>query len=137
MMNTFKEHVFEKEFWHNIKLVPNHKLIFAKQMIEKKKAFKVKIGQWKAIKIYLVDGDVVKIKHDMDFVEAGNSAVKHYIPKNEVWLDAHLDLEDIPFNICHEIVEFFHMETYDMDYEKAHNIANVAEKQMRIAHEHI
>jgi len=134
-MNTFKDHVFEKEFWQSIKLIPTSKLRTIQKAIENKKIFKQQIGQWKNLNIYMVDGNEVKIKYDMDFVEAGNSEAKNYIPKNEIWIDSSTDTTNIKFSIYHEIVERFYMNVYDYDYEKAHDIANTIEKQMRIKHE--
>ena len=42
----------------------------------------------KAVRVYLVDGDLVKIQHDMDFVEANNSEESpSFMPKDTIWLD--------------------------------------------------
>lgn len=43
-----------------------------------------------AVKVKEVDGGAVKVKHDMDFVEGGNSERYPFIPKDEVWVDKHL-----------------------------------------------
>lgn len=134
-MNTFKEHVFEKEFWHNIKLVSPTKIDTIQKAIQTKKTVKQEIGQWKTLKIYMVDGNDVKTKYDMDFVEAGNSEAKDYIPKNEIWIDSSTDVANIKFNIYHEVIERFYMNVYNYDYEKAHDLANTIEKQMRIKNE--
>lgn len=41
------------------------------------------------IKVLLVDGNDVKVKHDMDYVDGGNDAeAPEFIPKGEIWLDA-------------------------------------------------
>lgn len=82
------------------------------------------------VKIHLVDGGKVKTKHDMDFVEGGHDKVYKWIPKDEVWVDKHLDASQRPYVAFHELVERARMAKGE-SYDKAHVKANAAEKDMR------
>jgi len=85
------------------------------------------IGSVDNINVFLVNGQEVKQKYDMDFVEGGNDAVKVYIPKNEVWLDAKYDINMLKTILLHELSERYLMSTKAYSYEDAHDFANELE----------
>lgn len=84
-----------------------------------------------AYKIYAVNGDVVKLKHDMDFVEGGNFMRYKFIPKPEIWIDSNIQEHDWRFIMAHEVAETFLMHKHDYSYERAHEVANAIEKKLR------
>jgi len=105
------------------------------------KIVKRQIGSIDDIKVFLVNGDEVKTKYFMDFVEGGNGmvyGVKHdetqpnYIPKDEMWVDADLELCSFPYVLLHEAVEMSLMANEDLKYDKAHAKANGVEKTLRM-----
>ena len=106
----------------------------------KDKIFKHYIGKVRHLKVYLVNGNEVKVKKFMDFVEGGNGMIygvdkdadhPSYVPENELWVDADLDISSFPYVLLHEGVEYFLMRDEDLDYGKAHQRANGVEKTLR------
>ena len=83
-----------------------------------------------AVKVRLVDGDAVKREHDMDFVEGGHGYVYDFIPKDEIWIDEHLDESQRGFVERHERRERALM-MKGMGYEEAHAQVNEVERQER------
>lgn len=79
--------------------------------------------------IYLVDGDEIKKKYFMDFVEGGNNQVYKFVPKNQLWVDDNMNPKVIPHIIYHEFIEQYLMKCKDMSYDDAHDIANKNEKK--------
>lgn len=107
---------------------------------DSKKAYSRSIFTINGVEVYFVNGCEVKDKMYMDFVEGGNDQVygdgknslEHFMPSGkEIWLDAHVDLHELPYIAFHEYVERYHMENYDMKYDDAHEIANKEEKKAR------
>jgi hypothetical protein len=92
---------------------------------------KQKIGEIEGISIFLVDGDVVEKKVDMDYVEGGHDLVYDWIPEKEIWIDSNLDSDTFKYIILHEFIERSIMEKFNLDYETAHKIANTCEKKFR------
>ena len=95
-------------------------------------------GHVAGAEVYLVDGDLVKTQHDMDFVEGGNDRELKdrgdggsFIPENTLWVDAKLDPSDYPFVLYHEAHEWILMGD-GMRYGTAHDHANAAERQLRM-----
>lgn len=83
------------------------------------------------MKIKLVDGNAVKTKHTMDFVEGGQHGRYPFIPRDEVWVDKHLSPSQRPYVALHEIDEHARM-TAGKSYEKAHAESNKVEKAARL-----
>jgi len=111
--------------------------------IEKVKMFEntnlIKIGQCEDVVVCLVNGDIVKTKMFEDFVEGGNDAVygkkngevAKFMPENQVWLDANLDINSIPYVCLHELLERYYMTAHKLHYEKAHEKADAIEMKLR------
>jgi len=93
------------------------------------------IGKINYISVYMVNGGEVKTKYEMDFVEGGNEMAYDFIPENEVWVDAFLDLHELKFVIYHELIERDFMIREKLDYEQAHGVANQKEKKIREMYE--
>jgi len=88
-----------------------------------------------------VNGNEVKIKLDMNFIEGANwiayinDQEEHkgkIVPINEIWLDSEDKIEFMPYILLHELTEVRLMLDHDFDYSHAHDIANIVEKQARI-----
>jgi len=86
-----------------------------------------------AVKVKEVDGGDVKVNHTMDFVEGGQHGRYPFIPKDEVWVDKHLDKSQRPFVIAHELHERGKMLGQGKSYDKAHEEANKFERKLRLA----
>ena len=89
------------------------------------------------VQVWLVDGDLVKIRHDPDFVEANNSEESSWIhlvtgssDKYQAIVDWHMKPDQWPFDLYHELFEMRLMRQ-GMSYDKAHEQANVGEMKLR------
>jgi len=92
------------------------------------------IGNINGITMKLVDGDKVKLQHDIDFVEGGNDKAYDYMPKNEIWIDKNIHSHDWQFICLHEFVEKVIMERDKLSYNEAHKLADEVEKEARLLH---
>jgi len=91
------------------------------------KGMKELIGILGGKTVYAVDGDEVKVKHTMDFVEGGNGLVYDFVPRDELWVDARMNSQDWPHIAFHEAVESLLMEECGLGYDEAHARANALE----------
>jgi hypothetical protein len=91
-----------------------------------------RLGYINGLAIYLVSGEQVRNKTDIDFTAGGSEAAyPGYIPRNEIWLDDALHVLDRIATIFHEIVERNLMLYGGVDYERAHDIACKREIEFR------
>lgn len=83
------------------------------------------------LKVYLVDGELVRDWYDPDFVEGGHDLVYTYVPSpNTVWIDDQMTEKERAPTILHETTERALM-AKGMSYHKAHNKALEAEWKWR------
>lgn len=97
------------------------------------------IGKFDQLTIKLVDGNYVRRRFFMDFNYGGHDLVygpgnKTYptvtfIPRNEVWLDAHVSKEALAPTLFHELIERALMKN-GASYNEAHRVANVSERKL-------
>ena len=100
---------------------------------------KIELGEYEDVKIFLVNGNCVKKEMMMDFVEGGHDAVygkengenEHFMPNNEVWIDAAVYINEIPYVIAHELFERNKMTHDGVKYEEAHTESNEVEHTLR------
>jgi len=57
------------------------------------------------IKVWIVNGDIVRSIYNIDFTEGGHDKVYKFVPKNEVWLDDDLSIREMKFVLLHEMHE--------------------------------
>lgn len=57
------------------------------------------------IKVWVVNGELVRDKFDVDFTEGGHGMVYPFILKNEIWLDDDLSPRERKFILLHELYE--------------------------------
>lgn len=82
------------------------------------------------MKIWIVDGSLVRDYFFIDFTEGGHDLVYKFVPKNEVWIDDDLNPRERDFVILHEIHERNLMKK-GMDYNSAHNSSSKIEHHCR------
>lgn len=102
-----------------------------KLSIEKEYDPSKKINTIAGQKVVTVDGNSIKLKNDMDFVEGGNDQAYDYVPKGQVWIDKAINPKERKFIVLHELLEQRLMRNRGMSYDKAHAKANVVEKKYR------
>jgi hypothetical protein len=97
-----------------------------------KTVYKKLIDEYKnrKIKIWIVNGEVVRDLFFVDFTEGGHDKVYGFIPKNEVWIDDDLDLGERKFVILHELHER-NLMSKGKDYDFAHKSSSKIEYYCR------
>ena len=84
-----------------------------------------------AIKVWIVQGGLVRSLYFIDFTEGGHDLVyPHFVPKNEVWLDDDLSPGERRFVLLHELHER-HLMGLGWPYFKAHRSASRIEYHCR------
>ena len=81
--------------------------------------------------VFLVDGKYVRDNIFPDFTEGGHSEVYNFIPATEIWIDFDISAEEIKAVLLHELHEYCLMLLEGMDYDTAHDAANVIEQEGR------
>jgi hypothetical protein len=71
------------------------------------------------LKVWKVDGKLVRDILDTEWVSGGHNCVYFFVPKNEIWIDNKVDDADIPYVLLHELHEHNLMKK-GMAYSKAH-----------------
>jgi len=82
------------------------------------------------IKIWLVDGNLVRSFFLLDYCEGGHGLVYPFIPKNEIWIEEALSPEERKFIILHELHER-HLMSQGKSYKNAHIGATEVEDHYR------
>lgn len=57
------------------------------------------------LKVWIVNGELVRDLFYIDFTEGGHDKVYKFIPENEVWIDDDLSPKEIGFILLHELYE--------------------------------
>ena len=83
------------------------------------------------IKVWIVDGRLVRDLFFIDFTEGGHGIVYPFIPKNEVWIDDDLNARERRFVLLHELYEK-NLMLQGMNYENAHKKASEIESPCRL-----
>ncbi len=94
-----------------------HKKLLAKYSTEK-------------VKVWVIDGALVRTVFFMDFTEGGHDNVYKFVPKGEVWLDDDLSEKEIKFVLLHELHER-HLMSQGWNYDPAHRKASSIEYHCR------
>jgi hypothetical protein len=81
-------------------------------------------------KIFLVNGEHVRNCMETDFTMASHGYVSGFIPKDEIWMDDRLSVNDLVAVMHHEIFEVQLM-AKGMPYPDAHVLATESEKKFR------
>ena len=94
-------------------------------MVKLKNVYRQFLETRNGINIWIVDG--VNIRRDIypDFGFSGNDLAYHFIPSNEIWIDAQISCEELLFSIALELKEREEMSSghnYDDSYTSALNI---------------
>jgi len=71
------------------------------------------------VKVWIVDGELVRDVFDIDFTEGGHDKVYAFVPPNEVWIDDDVMPREREFILLHEMHER-HLMSLGWTYAKAH-----------------
>jgi hypothetical protein len=84
----------------------------------------------RAVKVWIVKGELVRNLYFIDFTEGGHDKVYHFVPQNEVWIDDDVGPGERRFVLLHELHER-HLMSLGWPYFKAHNSASKIEYHCR------
>jgi hypothetical protein len=97
-------------------------------------AGRVHVRLWKAlesgIRVWIVDGRLVRSVFDIDFTAGGHDYVYEFVPFNEVWIDDCTLEKERPYILLHELHERNRM-AEGWPYSKAHNESSKKEYYFR------
>jgi len=82
------------------------------------------------LKLWVVDGELVRDLFFLDFAGGGHGKVYHFIPEDEIWIDDDISQRERRFIILHEMHERSLM-AKGMDYPSAHRNATETEDYCR------
>ncbi len=57
------------------------------------------------VKIWIVNGELVRDMFFIDFTEGGHDLVYHFVPRNEIWIDDDVSLLERKYVLLHELHE--------------------------------
>jgi len=83
------------------------------------------------IKVWVVDGNLVRSYYKTDYAEGGHGYVYPWVPRNEIWIDDSVHVREMPFIVAHEYIEHRLMRDENIDYDTAHEICSRVEFQLR------
>lgn len=78
------------------------------------------------LKVWIIDGNLVRDLYRIDFADGGHDKVYQFIPEKEIWLDDDLSPKERKFVLLHELHER-HLMAKGMEYHAAHRSANEME----------
>ncbi|MDE2095610.1 MAG: hypothetical protein KGL39_00005, partial [Patescibacteria group bacterium] len=84
-------------------------------------------GSESPIRVFLVDGGLIRSRNKVDFLEGGNGMVYGWIPRNQIWLESGLDPHELSVVGLHEFTERVAMLRLGLNYDHAHEIASKIE----------
>jgi len=76
-------------------------------------------GLENGVKVWVVNGRLVRSAFDIDFTAGGHDHVYEFVPENEVWIDDALEENERGFVLLHELHERNRMAS-GMPYSQAH-----------------
>ena len=82
------------------------------------------------VKVWLVDGNLVRSFLLLDYCEGGHDLAYPFIPKNEIWIEEAISPEERKFIILHELHERYLMSQVK-SYKNAHIGATEVEDHYR------
>jgi hypothetical protein len=100
------------------------------ELIKLKNIYRVPYGERNSVKIWIVDGYEVRKNIYPDFGFSGNGKAYHFIPDNEIWIDASVTCEETEYSISLEIKERELM-SKGLDYDSAYLEAVKVSDNMR------
>ncbi len=83
------------------------------------------------VKVWLVDGNLVRSYYKTDYTEGGHGYVYDWVPRQEIWIEDGVDRREVPFIIAHEYLERRLMRDAGLEYDPAHRSASAVEFDLR------
>jgi len=74
-------------------------------LIKLKNVYRIPLGERNGVKVWVVDGYVVRRDIYPDFGFSGNDKAYHFIPNGEIWIDGQVTCEETEYSIALEMKE--------------------------------
>ena len=90
--------------------------------VQLRNIYRVPMGERNGIKVWIVDGYLVRKNIYPDFGFSGNDLAYHFIPAKEIWIDGQISGEETEYSIATELMERSQMSkglSYSVAYETA------------------
>ena len=100
-------------------------------LIKLKNVYRVPLGERNGVKIWVVDGYVVRRDIYPDFGFSGNDKAYHFIPDGEIWIDGQITCEETEYSIALEMKER-ELLSQGKSYDDAYTEAVKVSDKMRI-----
>ncbi len=131
--NFFKKEVLEKQPKLRDFAIKN-----LKRYLQDKSEFNLefnprirKLKNYHNYKFFIVNGELIRDKIDIDFVMGGNGFRYLYIPIDEIWVEKdYIKSKEIKYILLHEYTELSLMKK-GINYPNAHDIASIKELRLR------
>jgi hypothetical protein len=95
------------------------------------------IGKQNNYDIWIVDGNVVRLKVFSSFLYGGNEQRYPFNPKGEIWIDNAISCEEFGLTLAHELNERHLMAKFGWTYIAAHDSSLSLEQVIRHSNEEI
>lgn len=82
------------------------------------------------LKVWVVNGELVRDFYFIDFTEGGHDKVYNFVPKGEIWLDDDLSKRERKFVLLHEVHER-NLMLKGLKYPEAHHSSSIIEHKCR------
>jgi len=99
-------------------------------------------GVKEGYKVWIIDGNTVRLKIYNEFLYGGNEQRYPFVPKGEIWIDHAISAEEFDLTLIHELNERHLMAKYGWSYDKSHDSSLAIEvglrrqfKEICLAHE--
>ena len=92
-----------------------------------------RVGTLRGMNVWIVNGEILRGRVDVDFTTGGNPARYSYVPNEDMWVEQDAKPSDSMPSLMHEFVEYTVMRKAGISNGNAHDIANVFEAQLRAA----
>ena len=88
---------------------------------------KKRLKSYKGYKIFIVNGELIRNKIDIDYIMGGNGFRYLYIPIDEIWVeDKYYKTKEFNYIVYHEYSESRLMRR-GLNYSDAHDLASIKE----------
>lgn len=94
-------------------------------------------GEKNGYKIWIIDGDRVRLKLYKEYLYGGNEQRYLFNPKGEIWIDDAVSCEEFEMTLAHELNERHLMAKFGWTYDQAHDSSLALEVVMRRRFEQI
>jgi hypothetical protein len=84
-----------------------------------------------SVKVWLVDGNLVRSYYKTDYTEGGHGYVYPWVPQSEIWVEDGVDHAELPYITAHEYLERRLMRDAHLGYDRAHLICSTVEFDLR------